>query len=75
MEKSLILITQKRLELTQPKTILLASIFVISVGLNAQVCTGSLGDAIATIDFGAGPNPGGGINNVPSTSQFNFFLF
>lgn len=62
--------TQKRWELTPAKTILLASVFGISIGLHAQVCTGSLGDPIATIDFGAGPNPGAAINNVPSAYQY-----
>ena len=56
--------------MTPTKTILLASVVGISVRLNAQVCTGSLGDPIATIDFGAGPNPGGPINNVPAAYQF-----
>ena len=56
--------------MTPTKTILLASVLVISVRLSGQVCTGSLGDPIATIDFGAGPNPGGPINNVAAAYQY-----
>ena len=52
------------------KTILLAFVTFICIGLNAQVCSGSLGDPIVTIDFGAGPNPGVAINNVPATYQY-----
>ena len=57
--------------MTPTKTILLASIVIVSIRLNGQLCTGSLGDPVATIDFGAGPNPGGPISNVPSTYQFS----
>lgn len=57
--------------MTPTKTILLASIVIVSIRLNAQLCTGSLGDPVATIDFGAGPNPGGPISNVPSTYQYS----
>lgn len=58
------------LQLNPTKTILLGFVLIISIGLHAQVCTGSLGDPITTIDFGAGSNPGGPISNVPSTYQY-----
>lgn len=53
------------MKLTPTKTILLAFVLFISIGINAQVCNGSLGDPVATIDFGGGPNPGPANNNVP----------
>ena len=52
------------------KTILLASVVFISISLNGQLCNGTLGSPLATIDFGAGPNPGPAINNVPSAYQY-----
>ena len=52
------------------KTILLAFFTFISIGLNAQLCNGTLGNSVATIDFGAGPNPGPSITNVSSTYQY-----
>jgi len=56
--------------LNPTKTILLVSILILSIGINAQVCTGSLGDPVVTIDFGAGNNPGGPNNNVSSAYQY-----
>jgi gliding motility-associated-like protein len=43
---------------------------MISIASKAQVCTGSLGDPVATIDFGSGQGPGGPINNAPSAYQY-----
>lgn len=51
-------------------TILLVLITFFSIGLKAQLCSGSLGDPVATIDFGAGSNPGAAISNIPSTYQY-----
>jgi len=40
------------------------------IGAKGQLCSGNLGDPIVTIDFGAGPNPGGPIGNVSATYQY-----
>jgi gliding motility-associated-like protein len=56
--------------LNPTKTILLVSLIIFSIGINAQVCTGSLGDPVVTIDFGAGSNPGGPNSNVSSAYQY-----
>ncbi len=53
------------------KTILLAFVISLSIGLNAQVCTGTLGNPVATISFGGGPNPGPLNGNVPSPYQYS----
>ncbi len=57
-------------ELSPSKTILLCSVILFSIGLKGQLCTGSPGDPIATINFGSGPDPGQAISNVPATYQY-----
>jgi len=56
--------------LSPTKTILLVPLIFFSIGLNAQLCTGTLGDPVATIDFGSGQNPGPANNNVPFPYQY-----
>lgn len=53
------------------KTILLTTLILLSISLHAQVCTGNLGDAFVTIDFGTGLGTGSAINNVPSPYTFS----
>lgn len=48
------------------KTILLNLFLFYSFAIKAQLCTGSLGDPVAVIDFGSGPNPGPENYNVKS---------
>jgi gliding motility-associated-like protein len=56
--------------LSPTKTILLAFVTFVSIGLNGQLCNGTLGSPLATIDFGAGPNPGPAMSNVPAPYQY-----
>jgi len=56
--------------LSPTKTILLVLLIGSSSCLKAQLCSGSLGDPVVTIDFGAGQNPGGPNNNVPAAYQY-----
>jgi gliding motility-associated-like protein len=56
--------------LSPTKTILLVPVILFSIGLKGQLCSGSLGNPVATIDFGAGSNPGAAISNVPVTYQY-----
>jgi gliding motility-associated-like protein len=70
-EKSLILMTQKGLELTPPKTILLFSVLMISIHSKSQLCSGTLGAPVTTIDFGAGPNPGTANSNISVNYQYS----
>lgn len=53
------------------KTILLVLLLFFSICLRAQLCTGSLGDPVATINFGGGPNPGPANSNVPAAYQYS----
>jgi hypothetical protein len=43
------------------RIILLFTAFLSVLEVNAQLCSGSLGDPVVNITFGKGPNPGLGI--------------
>ena len=45
-------------------------LFISQSLLQAQICTGSLGDAVVNVTFGSGANPG---NSLPSASTNYFF--
>lgn len=53
------------------KTILLVLLICSCATLRSQLCSGSLGDPVVTIDFGGGPNPGAPNANVPSAYQYS----
>ena len=53
------------------KTILLVFLIGSSFTLRSQLCPGSLGDPVVTIDFGAGSNPGGPNGNVAAAYQYS----
>lgn len=52
------------------KQILLYTFLLFITKAGAQLCTGSLGDAVSTIDFGAGFTPGLPISNVSPAYQY-----
>ena len=52
------------------KTIMLASLILVSCGIHGQFCTGTFGDPAIIIDFGDGLGAGSPINNIPSTYQY-----
>jgi gliding motility-associated-like protein len=60
----------KNLLLTACRKIFLLLIILVSARCTAQVCTGSLGDPVFTIDFGAGNNPGAVNSHVSSAYQY-----
>ena len=53
------------------KQLFLLSILFISQSVSAQLCTGSLGDPIVNINFGAGSNPGAPLSAATTNYQYS----